>query len=101
MKKSKYRHQKCVPQCRAQLRLLCFVMSGCFTQRPCDKCTRDVISMYSPNKSYPVWCYECWFADDWDATEYGQGYDLARPFLEQFQEVYDKVPKLRSYMCEA
>ena len=91
--KIKVQTPKMCPQCRAQLRLL-FRNERVFYKRPCDKCTRDVISMYSPNKSYPVWCYECWFADDWDATEYGQGYDLARPFLEQFQEVYDKVPKV-------
>ena len=84
---------KMCPRCRAQFRLA-FRNERVFYKRPCDKCKRDVISMYSPNKPYPVWCHECWFADDWDATEYGQGYDSTHPFLEQFQEVYNKVPKV-------
>lgn len=50
--------------------------------------------MYSPNKPYPVWCYECWFKDDWDAAEYGTDFDPSRPFLDQVQELYKKVPKV-------
>ncbi|MEK7065861.1 MAG: hypothetical protein AAB938_00750, partial [Patescibacteria group bacterium] len=91
--KIKVQAPKMCPQCRAQLRLS-FRNERVFYKRPCDKCAREVISMYSPNKPYPVWCYECWFADDWEATEYGKEYDLTRPFLEQFQEVYNKVPKV-------
>ena len=79
--------------CRAQRRLA-FRNERVFYKRACDKCKREVISMYSPNKPYPVWCYECWFADDWDSTDYGQAYDPARSFLEQVQEVYMKVPKV-------
>ncbi len=81
------------PLCRAQRRLM-FRNERVFYKRPCDKCKKSVISMYSPNKIYPVWCYECWFADDWDATEYGQDYDPKIPFLEQIRKVYQKVPKV-------
>ncbi len=84
---------KMCPLCRAQRRLA-FRNERVFYKRPCDKCKRDVISMYSPNKPYPVWCYECWFADDWDATEYGQEYNPQKSFLEQVDEVYKKVPKV-------
>jgi len=81
------------PLCRARRRLA-FRNERVFYKRPCDKCKKAVISMYSPNKPYPVWCYECWFADDWDAAEYGQNYDQARPFLEQVREVYHRTPKV-------
>ena len=84
---------KMCPDCRAQRRLA-FRNERVFYKRPCDKCKRSVVSMYSPNKPYPVWCYECWFADDWSATEFGQAYDSKRPFLEQVNEVYNKVPKV-------
>jgi len=50
-----------MPLCRAQLRLA-FKNERSYYKRPCDKCKRDVVSMYSPNKPYTVWCYECWFA---------------------------------------
>lgn len=81
------------PRCRAQRRLA-FRNERSFYKRPCDKCKKAVVSMYSPNKPYPVWCYECWFADDWDAAVYGKDYDPTRPFLEQVDEVYKSVPKV-------
>lgn len=81
------------PLCRAQRRLA-FRNERVFYKRPCDKCGKDVVSMYSPNKPYPVWCYECWFADDWDATEYGREYNLRAPFLEQVRALYETVPKV-------
>src|SRR3989344_4754080 len=81
------------PQCRAQRRLA-FRNERSFYKRPCDKCKKDVVSMYSPNKPYAVWCYECWFADDWDPVDYGQEYDPSRPFFEQFGELWNKVPKI-------
>ena len=84
---------KLCPLCRAQRRLA-FRNERIFYKRPCDKCKKDVVSMYSPNKSYPVWCYECWFADDWDATEYAKEYDPSRPFFEQFSGLLNAVPKV-------
>ena len=81
------------PLCRAQLRLA-FKNERSYYKRPCDKCKRDVVSMYSPNKLYAVWCYDCWFADDWDARDYARDYDPKRPFLEQFEELWNAVPKV-------
>src|ERR1044072_2312694 len=81
------------PQCRAQRRLA-FRNERAFYKRKCDKCGKDVVSMYSPNKPFTVWCYECWFADDWDPTQYGRAWDPSRPFLEQFEQVWRAVPKV-------
>jgi len=81
------------PLCRAQLRLA-FKNERSYYKRPCDKCKRDVVSMYSPNKPYTVWCYECWFADDWDARDYARPYDSSRSFLDQFEELWNAVPKI-------
>src|SRR3989344_9141716 len=92
-KKIGVREPKLCVQCRAQRRLA-FRNERVFYKRPCDRCKKDVVSMYSPHKPYPVWCYECWFSDDWDATEYGQSYDPTRPTFEQISEVYRKIPKV-------
>lgn len=81
------------PLCRAQRRMA-FRNERVFYKRKCDKCAREVISMYSPNKPYTVYCYDCWFADDWDALDYAREYDPKRPFLDQFKELWDKVPKI-------
>ena len=84
---------KLCPKCRAQLRLS-FRNERVFYKRPCDKCKKDVVSMYSPNKPYTVWCYDCWFADDWDGTDYAKEYDSDKPFLEQFEVLFQAVPKV-------
>jgi hypothetical protein len=79
--------------CRAQWRLS-FRNERVFYKRKCDRCKKEVVSMYSPNKSYTVWCHDCWFADDWDAMEYGREYDSTRSFFEQFEDLWKHVPKI-------
>ncbi len=80
-------------QCRAQLRLS-FRNERNFYKRPCDKCKRDVVSMYSPNKPFKVWCYDCWFSDDWDISDFSFDYDCSKPFFEQFEKLWKIVPKI-------
>ena len=60
--------------------------------RPCDKCSKRTLSMYPPDAQVTVYCQPCWWADDWDGTEYAQDYDESRPFLEQVKELNDKTP---------
>ncbi len=84
---------KMCPQCRAQRRLV-FRNERSLYKSTCAKCQKSMISQYSANKQYTVYCHDCWFSDDWDATGYGRDYDPARPFLEQFKELWDAVPKL-------
>lgn len=84
---------KMCPTCRTQRRLM-FRNERAFYKRPCDRCQKEHISMYSSNKPYTVWCHDCWFSDDWDALDYGRDYDPSRPFFEQFEELWFKVPKV-------
>lgn len=81
------------PECRAQRRLV-FRNERVFYKRKCDRCNKDVVSMYSPNKPYTVWCYDCWFSDDWDPVIYGRNYDPSRPFFEQLNDLLKTVPKI-------
>lgn len=92
------------PECRAKLRLN-FRNERAFYKRPCDKCQKSFISQFSPNKPYPVWCHTCWFSDDWSGADYATEYDPSRPFLAQWNELWNKVPKpgmilTRSESCE-
>ena len=50
--------------------------------------------MYASDKSYVVYCPQCWYSDKWDPINYAMGVDFSRPFLEQFQELFLKVPRL-------
>ena len=85
-------HPKMCPDCRAQLRL-CFRNERCFYKRACDNCKKEIISTFSSNKNYPVWCSSCWWSDDLDAKKYGIEYNPNKSFFEQWNELWNKVPK--------
>jgi len=84
---------KICPDCRSQLRL-CFRNERFFYKRPCDKCGQNVVSMYSPNKSFKVYCYDCWFSDDWGGENFGKDYNPNIPFMNQFEDLWRSVPKV-------
>ncbi len=63
-------------------------------KRVCDLCKKEVVSRYSPDKEYTVYCPHCWWGDKWDPMEYGKEYDFSRSFFEQFNELWHKVPLL-------
>ncbi|MEK7545411.1 MAG: hypothetical protein AAB551_04760 [Patescibacteria group bacterium] len=79
--------------CRQQRRLA-FRNERKVYHRSCDFCKKAIISVYSPDKPYVVYCSECWWDDACDATQYGQDFDFSRPFFEQFAELVHKVPLL-------
>ncbi|MDO8574594.1 MAG: hypothetical protein Q7R86_03115 [bacterium] len=84
---------KMCPLCRAKRRLA-FRNERSFYKRRCDKCQKEMVSMYSPNKPYAVWCHDCWFADDWDPRDYGREYAPGKSFFEQFEDLWNKIPKV-------
>ncbi|MBT3864659.1 hypothetical protein HOF67_01360 [Candidatus Peregrinibacteria bacterium] len=60
----------------------------------CDLCKKSIISIYSEDKTFPVYCSDCWFGDGWDRMDYGQDYDPSRSFFDQWNDLWKKVPKL-------
>lgn len=95
---------KLCPECRSQLRLN-FRNERSFYKRPCDKCNKDTICQFSPNKPDVVWCYDCWFSEDWSGADHAMEYDPSRPFLDQWYELWMKVPKpglvsMRAVHCD-
>ena len=79
------------PDCRRMRRFAFYNLWNLY-RRSCAKCGKDIISIYSPDKKLPVYCFSCWWADNWDGTEYSMDYDSSRPFLEQLKELYSKTP---------
>ncbi len=79
------------PECRFQRRIM-FRNEYNLYQRKCNLCNKDIITVYSPDKSYKVYCNPCWWSDKWDALEYGIDYDPSRNFFEQFKDLRAKVP---------
>lgn len=84
------------PDCRQQRRCT-WRNERVLYPRTCDKCGKDIISIYSKNKPYTVYCSQCWWSDDWTALEYGREFDFNRPFFEQFRELQLKVPRIALY----
>ena len=60
----------------------------------CDKCDKKMLSIYSEEKALPTYCSDCWWGDNWDPIEYGKDFDFSRPFFEQWNELWQSVPKL-------
>ena len=81
------------PDCRQQRRL-CFRNERNLYNRACDLCKKDMVSIYSPDKSLTVYCNECWWSDKWDPMDYGKEFDFNRSLFEQFAEIKAKIPHL-------
>jgi hypothetical protein len=63
-------------------------------KRKCDKSGKEIISIYSADKSdYKVYDIKEYYKDDWDALEYGRDFDFNRPFFEQFDQLLKAVPR--------
>lgn len=81
------------PDCRAQRRLA-FRNERNLYHRKSDLSGKPTVTMYSPEKLYPVYSQEEWWSDAWDGLDYGMEYDFKRPFFEQFKELFLKVPRI-------
>lgn len=79
------------PEARMRRRLT-FRNERTLYRRRCDRSGREIISVYAPDAPHPVWETPLWYADDWDARDYGREYDPNRPFFEQFAELMKVVP---------
>ncbi|MFA6918089.1 MAG: zinc-ribbon domain containing protein [Candidatus Gracilibacteria bacterium] len=81
------------PECRDQRRMS-FRNERHLYQRKCDLCAKTFLSIYDAGKPFPVYCYDCWWSDKWDALSYAQEYDKSCPFFDQLGELFNKVPHL-------
>lgn len=63
-------------------------------KRTCSATGKDIISMYSPDKPFPVYDQEYWWGDTWDPLSYGRDFDFNRGFFEQFFELQNVVPRV-------
>ena len=84
------------PECRLARRLA-WRNERSLYKRDCDLCKKNIISMYKAGTTFPVYCHDCWWGDEWDATEYGIDYDFSKSFFEQFKSLQEKVPKPALY----
>ena len=87
------------PDCR-QMRRMSFRNERTLYERTCDVTNAKIISVHAPDSPYQVCEKNYWYEGKFDPMEYGQDYDLNRPFFEQFDELLRKIP-LPSLRVEA
>src|SRR3989338_1678695 len=81
------------PECRTQRRSA-IKNNMALYNRKCDLCDKAIISLFSLDSPYTVYCNKCWWSDNWDPKSYGVDYDFSRPFFMQFMEMVKKVPQM-------
>ncbi len=57
------------------------------------KTQAPLISIYPPETKSPILSRDDWFADDWDAIDFGSSFDFSRGFFEQFAELQARIPR--------
>ena len=90
-KKINVPHPTWCPQCRFTRRFY-FQNVWSVYWRNCDKCQARTLSMFHKDNPVKVFCSKCWWADNWDGTEYAMDYDSTRPFFDQLYELSRKTP---------
>ncbi|MCX6751909.1 MAG: hypothetical protein NTZ87_00160 [Candidatus Nomurabacteria bacterium] len=81
------------PDCRAERRFV-WRNERTLYKRKCDLCEKNIIGLYPEKTPFPVYCYECWYGDGWNSTDYGMDYDPKISFFAQFKNLMNKVPRL-------
>ncbi len=81
------------PECRLIRRMATSNLKNLYPDT-CDLCGKKMLSMYSPDKPFKVYCNTCWWSDKWDATTYEREYDFNKTFFEQYYELQLQVPQM-------
>jgi hypothetical protein len=80
------------PNCRAQRRIL-WRNEHFLYKRKSDFSGKEIFSAFSPEFNGTVYENDAWFGDQWNSLDYGIDLDFSKPFLSQFKELLEKVPR--------
>ncbi|MCH7525501.1 MAG: hypothetical protein IIC74_11030, partial [Bacteroidetes bacterium] len=87
------------PKCRMKRRFVWRNERNLYKNK-CGLCGRSIISIYSSDKPYVIYCSECFHGDKWDALSFGQEVDFSKPFLQQFKKLQLKVPRIYAFVFQ-
>ncbi len=87
------------PDCRMKRRMVWRNERNLY-KNTCGLCQRSIVSIYSPDKPFTVYCSECFHSDKWDSMSYGMDVDFSKPFLAQWRELQLKVPRLYAFVFQ-
>ncbi|MBI4408002.1 MAG: hypothetical protein HY565_05900, partial [Candidatus Kerfeldbacteria bacterium] len=80
------------PSCRLRRRLAFRCHTALFS-RPAWPNGQTILAMYPETAPFPVMRNEDYFADTWDALDYGQAISFEKSFFSQFAELSARVPR--------
>jgi viroplasmin and RNaseH domain-containing protein len=81
------------PDCRQQRRISFRNFYKLYKSK-CSATGENMVSMYSPDKNLTVYHQDFWWSDKWSAFDYGVDFDFDKSFFEQFEEFFNKIPKI-------
>ncbi len=68
--------------------------------RNCDLCNKNIVSIYSEDKPYKIYCVNCFHSDKWDQVIYQKEYDFSKSFFQQYKELQLSVPRIQSFVFQ-
>lgn len=80
------------PECRL-IRRLAYREARPLYKGICEKCHKELISIFNKESKITTYCSTCWWGDKWDAIDYGKEYDFTKSFFQQFYELQKIVPR--------
>jgi hypothetical protein len=81
------------PEERQRRRLL-FRNERRLYRRTCDFSGKEIISIYSPDKTYKVYDQKVWWSDQRDPMNYGRDFDFSKTFGENFADISQQIPHI-------
>lgn len=54
---------------------------------------KQIFSIYNEDAPFPVYSIEEWYSESWDGKDFGVELDFSKPFFEQYQVLFNRVPK--------
>lgn len=81
------------PDCRRQRRFS-FRNERSLYHRKCDLTGKQIISNFQTQSPFPVYSFDTWWSDRWDARTYGRDMDFSKPFFPQLRAMEESVPQL-------
>lgn len=79
--------------CR-EIKRLCWRNERSLYNRKSDKSGKDIISIYSPDKTdYQIYDNAEYQSDEFDPVSYGQDFAVDKSFFSQYDELLHKVPR--------
>ena len=79
--------------CRSQKRLA-YRNERTLYKRDCDLCKKPMVTIFSTDKPFPVYCQDCFWGDKWNGLDFGRDFDFNKPFFPQFYDFLQTVPRL-------